>query len=144
MVVTLKELLANSEYRSYSQIAGIITAQYDVALTRSAIAGKVARDGLAGLRTSLPPRINKPRGKTMGETMFTLPPPTPEPEPESIEQLSLLNCTLFELRSVSCRWPTGVNERGEHLFCGVVKPVERSYCPEHHQRSYVGTARKRV
>ena len=133
MVATLKELLAAPEYMSCYDIASIITAQSGVPLSRNAVAGKVNRDQLAYLRIAKPPKTNKPKRKPK---MFT--PPVLLPLEHPTETSPPLSCTLFELRPNSCRWPLAVNEAGEHLFCGVVKPPERSYCAEHYRNSYSG------
>lgn len=38
--------------------------------------------------------------------------------------------TLVDLSSDQCRWPIGVNEWDEHVFCGCPK-AGQSYCAEH-------------
>ena len=55
---------------------------------------------------------------------------TPRPSPE--------NCTLMELDSSKCHWPCNMLSTPTIFFCGKPTHINRPYCLEHCERSYVG------
>ena len=104
----------------------ILAREFNMAVTRNAIVGKVWRLGLIKPATKTA-TIDNPRGPKMHRR-----PPRPQPpQPGSTSQY---NCQLIELDNCSCRWPFGDPSTTDFFFCGVPEANlagARPYCAFH-------------
>lgn len=117
----------------YRDIAATLSREYNCVLTRNAISGLVHRMGLPPLPKQphdRKKRIRKrnPRPRVQPPPVIVVAPPPPPPLPVG-------TYSIFDLKSSSCRYPTG---EGPFLFCGETKADGRPYCKEHAKRCFHG------
>lgn len=148
IVARLKALYADGQ--SMTAIAATLTAE-GFTVTRSAVVGKVHRDGNLPARRKVVVRgesWHATRKAAAGATSrirrsavankiaagsFGAMPKIERREPPPLP--SSLNLSILDLTHATCKWPYG---DGPFLFCGVAKPVEGGpYC-EHHAALAVG------
>lgn len=136
------------------QIAGAMSKEYGVHLSRSAVLGKIHRHHLEGHlhhrpaekrdnRANPPQRAKrKPKPHLPALTHASVgrlqrkheePLLEPLPDPETVTSTS---CGLLALTSETCRWPVGEATGHQQAFCGA-PPLDGSpYCPGHTRMSY--------
>jgi hypothetical protein len=126
LTARLKELHEAPQMYSNSAIAWMLSREFNIALGRNAVIGKIARLGLAQRYGA-----SKGGGSKPGRV-----PPRPKPAPfvarsvvaAPIRRIRSGTMSLLELRDGDCKWPDG---DGPYLFCGRACVPERSYCAEH-------------
>lgn len=140
VVATLRETWAAG--MSAAACAGELWDKHRVAVTRSAVLGKVNRLGL-GRPISKPaaPRrrraagssILAPHERTSGVTALKSPKYSDDAEARDLPpDQSEFACTLMELRECSCRWPLGHPGSPDFRFCGADKGGNLGpYCRRH-------------
>lgn len=135
---------------SYSEIGGLLGT------SRNAIGGCISRMRDKGEfplfsppkpKTSRGPKPKllyrtppKPKTATIAPWSRLAPrkaalPPT-EPLGRSRPISGLPGKLLVDLEPGTCKWATGFNAAGQHLFCGAQTDGRSSYCPEHAARVY--------
>jgi hypothetical protein len=130
LTARLKELHAAPQMYSNSAIAWMLSREFNIALGRNAIIGKIARLGLVHRHGaskgggSKPGRV-PPRPKPVKSIPDHLPAPAIVPR-TPVERPGTLS--LIELRDGDCKWPSG---DGPFLFCGRACVPEQPYCAEH-------------
>ena len=130
----------HAEGHSFREIAEKLSAEYDVTLTKNAIAGRCHR---LCLKLRVKPRAygpkeirkRKPKHRKSEFDMIEIKPIEPiEPEPVEEFKPHLEGIDLLDLQFDDCRFPFG--EHPHIRYCG--KPqFRRSYCCEHFEKSYV-------
>ena len=127
LTARLREVHAAPQMYSNTEIARMLSREFNIALGRNAVIGKIARLGLVhrcGASKgggSKPGRV-PPRPKPVKS--IPAPPRAPRIPVERPGTLSLL-----ELRDGDCKWPDG--DGPSYTFCGRPCVPERSYCAEH-------------
>jgi hypothetical protein len=131
LTARLKELHAAPQMYSNTEIARMLSREFEIAVTRNAVIGKIARLGLAqrygaskggGSKPGrVPPR---PRPKPVK----SIPAPPRAPAAVRARRIRSGILSLLELRDDDCHWPFG---EGPYLFCGRACVSEQSYCAEH-------------
>jgi len=111
-VKRLGELWAD---HSATQIAAILTQEFQAEFSRNSIVGKLRR---LRLTTDIPA---KPR--------LTIVRTRPEAAPLQCIEVEALNLSLADLPDNGCRYIAG----DDHLFCGHPQQERSSYCPDHHK-----------
>ena len=84
-----------------------------VGLTRSAILGKVHREGLPSRRTQEVRKAVHVRRPRRSRKISSPRPPTIVPV-----EVTAHHCTIMELRNHSCRWPVGGPLEPARFYCG--------------------------
>jgi hypothetical protein len=133
LTARLKELHAAPQMYSNTEIARMLSREFEVAVTRNAVIGKIARLGLAhrygaskggGSKPGRVPPRPKPVKSIPARPVVPRIPGSPLRCP--VERPGTLS--LLELRDGDCKWPDG---DGPYLFCGRACVPERPYCAEH-------------
>jgi GcrA cell cycle regulator len=117
-------------------------------ITRNGVIGKVHRLGMSG---RVKPQAQGPKEKparkpqpkssiairdfSLSHTGGPRLAPTPLPKEPAVLDPST-NCTLFELRPDSCRWPIGTPGTPQFLFCGAHREHPTPYCTGHANLAY--------
>ncbi len=133
--------LHDEKLLSGSQIAVVLSKEFDVKLDRNAICGKKWRMGLrgngSGSRPGARPKLVKKDKKVVRQRDIEpvakpLPPP---PTPQSDWDIPLeQRRTFWELTANTCRWPVG--EGAEMFYCGAEPLPDMPYCRAHCRRAY--------
>ena len=124
----------NKEELSQSEIAG------KLGITRSAVAGIAFRLRASGVR--LCSRKNGPppkkKEKKVRPVYRTAPPRLRKKRPskpvyrkKSVDQAYGTGTLLIDLSPRGCRWPTGMDYKFRHLFCGEEHEGAGPYCNKH-------------
>ncbi len=154
VVEALRQKLRNPTH-SFRTIARDLNAEFGLALTRSAISGKVARLGLVKVTPKLPkielpsaPKIARPKAYGVavnagGEAYAILqslrkkkpvkPPRRPTPT-NFDDDMRETRVHLLKARDGQCRWPAA-DDGSATMVCGAEVEIG-SYCPEHRARAY--------
>ena len=111
---------------SFSELAGMIGEAFGVQLSRSAIAGKVARMNLSSIeRMSRAPQARAPRAPRQLSAAATKPAPVARKrvpcEPRMID--------ILELKADTCRFPYGDFPPLRYCGCPILKGSP--YCRDH-------------
>lgn len=141
----------HAERLSGGKIASLLTTEFQVHITRSAIIGKVQRMGLGpigGGRKQAQPgaHLRSRKRKTVrrisnyGNRFKTV----EVNEPDAIPETPLCDTKiplhqrrgLHELNAFTCRWPVGNPDKPDFFFCGAIPKPGRPYCHAHCARAY--------
>ena len=117
-----KALYAAGQH-SAAQIAAVIGT------TKGAVIGKMGRAGVSSPRTkadNAPPRPRAERKPVERKGPAKLPPP----QPVMLAPSPATGKTLMDLAPRECRFPTGENAEGKHVFCAAETLPNASYCPD--------------
>jgi hypothetical protein len=134
LVQRLMELhaLAGVQQMSMAAIAGKLSREFNVTISKNAVIGK-------SRRLRLPPR---PQGATIL---------TRKPEPKRVRKVHIApiappiaprcegaGLTIYQLRDGDCHWPLGATEdRPPFAYCGEPSDIGRPYCVTHYQRGHI-------
>src|SRR5580765_1624401 len=133
LTARLKELHAAPQLYSNTEIARMLSREFEIAITRNSVIGKCARLGLSyrlGARKGGGSRPGRERPRPAVIIGPPLPPPTPVRRIRSSGSV-----TLIELRDGDCHWPFG--DGPSCTFCGEICLPDRPYCPEHFRMAHV-------
>lgn len=140
IVLRLKELCLDSTL-SNALIADVLQREFSVTVTRNAVIGKRARDGISSPNVKPPKTARRkspersrpkfqfaslPRLRVTKAAIATLPLPTVFPHA----------CGLLDLSDGTCRFPCGDVGADDFFFCGspgASLAEGRPYCPAHTQ-----------
>ena len=113
------------EFSTFQQMAGQLSDEFNLHITKSAVVGRARRLGL-------PPRLSFVRRKPKKPELKSpdLKPSAPVQSADSAPR----NLTLYELGYHDCRWPYG--ETAPFLFCGNPTHKDSSWCRKHHKMAY--------
>ena len=126
LTARLKELHAAPQMHSNTEIARMLSREFEIAITRNAVIGKIARLGLVHRHGASKGGGSRP-GRVPPKPKPTASIPAPPRAPRiPVERPGTL--TLLELRDGDCKWPDG---DGPYLFCGRACVLEQPYCEEH-------------
>lgn len=129
-----------SEGKTFGQIAALLTARFGATVSRSQIAGFLARNYKGG-----------PVAKIVAPKKEKAPKPKPAPkapkvvlpisklfyaEPIVEEPPSVTGVTFDELGFYSCRWPYGDPRSESFRYCGERRDIGVSYCADHMGLAY--------
>jgi hypothetical protein len=128
----LRELTSAAEILTYETIAGKLSVEFDVTLTKNACIGVARRLGIskrpapsfANPGSDFEPKPKNP--KRVPKFVFD-PPDLAPPGPRNGLK------TILELKPSSCRWTHG--DHAPYLFCGR-RTDGAPYCAEHHKIVY--------
>jgi hypothetical protein len=134
LTTRLKELHAAPQMYSNSAIAWMLSREFNIALGRNAVIGKIARLGLAHRHGASKGGGSKPgRMPPRPKPAKSIPAPPRAPRiPGSplrcpVERPGTLS--LIELRDGDCKWPDG--DGPSYTFCGRACVADQPYCAEH-------------
>lgn len=139
-VVERLEHLCRTTIFSNAYMAAILNQEFGLTLTRNAVIGRRARDGLGSPQKARTERIarRQQNGRpytARRKSVIRLPPTKPSdilpPPPPVIPPHA---CNLMALNNYTCRYPYGdVGHKG-FFFCGAPEAdlaERRPYCPSH-------------
>ena len=118
----LQQLLEAPENHTFDVIARMLSAEFNITLTRNSCIGK-------SRRLAMPPRKVRPR--KIREYIYK---PRPKPKPKPTRHPDGL-ITIYQLRDyVDCKWPIG--SWPDILFCGEPQEEGQVYCSKHCNLAY--------
>lgn len=92
-----------------------------------------ARAGHLGAQRRIEALRRRAAEQAADEAAVEVRPDAEIPEPQ--------RCSLFDLRSDSCRWPIGDPGKPGFFFCGAIALDGQPYCPAHCARAFDGLKR---
>ncbi len=119
---------------SFEEMAKMLSAEFNIELTRNATIGKARRLNLPMRGNVRLPRKQTKQGIRMLKAKATKVdapiPPEAEPAPEG-------GLTIYQLRDGVCHWPGGaVQDYPPFVYCGDAAPLGTPYCATHHRKAY--------
>lgn len=127
MIDRMIELVKPPASTSYSQVADILSREFNVKLSRSAIAGKLRRLGMSNTMAKPPPAPRPSRAKPDTAKAFKPAPILPATETIALApSADALNVSFAQLEDGMCKWSTG-----EDMYCGHATGPREPYCAAH-------------
>jgi hypothetical protein len=128
--------MSGAEQHSMAGIAGRLSREFNVSITKNAIIGR-------SHRLLLPPRpqgatvlTRKPEPKKVRKERRRVDAPIAPPIVPRCE--STTGLTIYQLREGDCHWPLGpVEARPPYAYCGEYAEIGQPYCLNHYQRGHI-------